>query len=547
MSPPSDEYIRNILQAAQGLQPPTQAPQVDPIAELQAENRRLKAEAEKSKADAESASRRAATRHQFMKVANRRAEVAENALADVQTESSGLLKRYADRVKHLEGLIEIQKTASEQDAKQRDDKSLAEFEERLRKQLQAENEATVSKLRSEIQARENENSELKKQLQQRRQSQQTLPGIAAIQANVTQKSQQNTAQEEEASKKRKRHEIPAAGSLPQPSYKRPRSNSVLPQSLTLSATQIPAAQNARPTPSQAPTALSGRVPTPQPHSQRPTPPTRAVTTLQPPAQAPPPPAAPTSSMRLTGQEDFTVFLQKLSDNRRRIGRPQASEAEAREIFEARQRRWEQQQQQQEQEQGGAQPSQQGPAAVRASSVRELQASLAVPPSQTPRPAGDDNGLRGFAAQGLTFDDPILQGIIQGNAVTAPTVAATPAPAPAAPATASTSSLPATAASAPASAPSLIPCLHCHFKWWNETCDAGEPCQNCASFGADCHRALCVDYEAGCPRGKCARVHKADRGRYPQAIQKPKTLKREGTRAERTKGPVERAKRMGMAS
>lgn len=209
MAPPSDEYIRNILQAAQGLQPPTQAPQVDPVAELQAENRRLKAEAEKSKADAEGASRRAAKRYQFMKVAARRAEVAETALADAQTESSGLLQRYAARVKHLEGVIEIQKTASEQDAKQRDDKTLAEPEERLRKQLQAENEATISKLRAEIQAREHENNELKKQLQQSRQNRQTLPGIAAMQANVPQKPQQNTAQEDEASKKRKRHELPA--------------------------------------------------------------------------------------------------------------------------------------------------------------------------------------------------------------------------------------------------------------------------------------------------------------------------------------------------
>lgn len=209
MSPPSDEYIRNILQAAQGLQHPTQAPQVDPVAELQAENRRLKAEAEKANADADGASRRAAKRHQFMKVAERRAEVAENALADAQTESSGLLKRYAARVKHLEGVIESQKTASEEEAKQRDDKTLAEFEERLRKQLQAESEATISKLRAEIQARENENNELKKQLQQTRQSQQTLPGIAAIQVNVPQKLQQNTPQEDEASKKRKRHDLPA--------------------------------------------------------------------------------------------------------------------------------------------------------------------------------------------------------------------------------------------------------------------------------------------------------------------------------------------------
>jgi hypothetical protein len=41
-----------------------------------------------------------------------------------------------------------------------------------------------------------------------------------------------------------------------------------------------------------------------------------------------------------------------------------------------------------------------------------------------------------------------------------------------------------------SANTLPVCVHCHQEWWNDTCDAGEPCQNCTLSGTSCERPKC---------------------------------------------------------
>jgi hypothetical protein len=81
------------------------------------------------------------------------------------------------------------------------------------------------------------------------------------------------------------------------------------------------------------------------------------------------------------------------------------------------------------------------------------------------------------------------------------------------------------------------CLHCHEKWWNETCDAGEPCQNCMALGTSCERPKCYLEPGKCTNARCPRVHEGD-SRFRYVVTRPKTLKRDGKRPERQKSPVE---------
>ncbi|UPX17342.1 uncharacterized protein EKO05_0007704 [Ascochyta rabiei] len=85
-------------------------------------------------------------------------------------------------------------------------------------------------------------------------------------------------------------------------------------------------------------------------------------------------------------------------------------------------------------------------------------------------------------------------------------------------------------------PPLAVCLHCHGSWWNDSCDAAEPCQNCISSGKACQRPRCIDFTRGaCNTLRCPRVHEGDM-RYKNVVIKPKTLKRIGKRSEQKPSP-----------
>ncbi|KAF1927549.1 uncharacterized protein M421DRAFT_170002 [Didymella exigua CBS 183.55] len=118
-------------------------------------------------------------------------------------------------------------------------------------------------------------------------------------------------------------------------------------------------------------------------------------------------------------------------------------------------------------------------------------------------------------------------------------AAPPAP-PASPASpASVHSTPAPSSrSTPAPAGPVFPvCTHCHEMWWNQTCDAGESCQNCMGSGSQCERPKCLLEAGTCANARCPRVHEGD-VRFRSVVKKPKTLKREGKKGERKRSPVE---------
>ncbi|KAJ4329826.1 hypothetical protein N0V87_010531 [Didymella glomerata] len=80
------------------------------------------------------------------------------------------------------------------------------------------------------------------------------------------------------------------------------------------------------------------------------------------------------------------------------------------------------------------------------------------------------------------------------------------------------------------------CLNCHKKWWNETCDAGEPCQNCSLSGRSCERPKCHLEPGKCTNARCSRVHEGDT-RFRYVVQKPKTLKRKGKMGDAVDSPV----------
>ncbi|KAG9201062.1 hypothetical protein G6514_006442 [Epicoccum nigrum] len=83
-----------------------------------------------------------------------------------------------------------------------------------------------------------------------------------------------------------------------------------------------------------------------------------------------------------------------------------------------------------------------------------------------------------------------------------------------------------------------PCLHCHERWWNSTCDADEPCANCQGSGVACERPLCHSDATGCANPRCVRVHTNDGSGYVNVVAKPKALKRVGKRDGRKRSPKE---------
>jgi hypothetical protein len=60
-------------------------------------------------------------------------------------------------------------------------------------------------------------------------------------------------------------------------------------------------------------------------------------------------------------------------------------------------------------------------------------------------------------------------------------------------------------------PVKIPCVSCYRHWWENECDEGEPCSNCAAEGVQCVRLKCINFVAGtCDKGnKCPNVHEGD--------------------------------------
>jgi hypothetical protein len=62
-----------------------------------------------------------------------------------------------------------------------------------------------------------------------------------------------------------------------------------------------------------------------------------------------------------------------------------------------------------------------------------------------------------------------------------------------------------------SEPVEVPCVNCYRHWWEQECDEGEPCSNCAAEGVQCVRQKCFHFAAGtCDKGnKCPNVHEGD--------------------------------------
>lgn len=85
-------------------------------------------------------------------------------------------------------------------------------------------------------------------------------------------------------------------------------------------------------------------------------------------------------------------------------------------------------------------------------------------------------------------------------------------------------------------PPLPVCLNCHENWWNDSCNVGEPCQNCIGSHQACERPKCLNFAIGsCSNARCPRVHEGDT-RYRNVVFKPKTLKRIGKKGDQKPSP-----------
>ncbi|KAF2250966.1 hypothetical protein BU26DRAFT_603470 [Trematosphaeria pertusa] len=72
------------------------------------------------------------------------------------------------------------------------------------------------------------------------------------------------------------------------------------------------------------------------------------------------------------------------------------------------------------------------------------------------------------------------------------------------------------------------CENCHLYWWNESCDGGEPCTNCAVNGWHCERPVCENFSRGtCTKRKCNRAHEGDGFQNLSHDRVGKGLKRKG--------------------
>jgi hypothetical protein len=110
----------------------------------------------------------------------------------------------------------------------------------------------------------------------------------------------------------------------------------------------------------------------------------------------------------------------------------------------------------------------------------------------------------------------------------PTIpAATPTPSPPnAAASSHTTSAPTT--SLPTFVPRRVVCLRYTEKWWDKSCDSGEPCSNCEAdtmSNRECVRPKCEKFATGTcdKRAACKRAHEDDG--YDHVEKYKKTLKR----------------------
>lgn len=91
-----------------------------------------------------------------------------------------------------------------------------------------------------------------------------------------------------------------------------------------------------------------------------------------------------------------------------------------------------------------------------------------------------------------------------------------------------------------SKPRTVVCLHCHHYFWNDSCDDGEPCQNCVAnnrYGISCERPKCEHFAnpQNCKNGPgCKRAHRGDP--YTSYAEHTKSLKRRITMAEKVIHP-----------
>ncbi|CAN9141845.1 unnamed protein product [Alternaria alternata] len=97
-----------------------------------------------------------------------------------------------------------------------------------------------------------------------------------------------------------------------------------------------------------------------------------------------------------------------------------------------------------------------------------------------------------------------------------------------------------------SEPASVPCVNCYRHWWENECDEGEPCSNCAAEGVDCVRQKCFNFAAGtCDKGnRCPNVHEGDEryrdnNRLVDQTKAGKRPQRVGKKADAVPAPITR--------
>ncbi|CAI9628825.1 hypothetical protein GT037_001813 [Alternaria burnsii] len=97
-----------------------------------------------------------------------------------------------------------------------------------------------------------------------------------------------------------------------------------------------------------------------------------------------------------------------------------------------------------------------------------------------------------------------------------------------------------------SEPTSVPCVNCYRHWWENECDEGEPCSNCAAEGVDCVRQKCFNFAAGtCDKGnRCPNIHEGDEryqdnNRLVDQTKAGKRPQRVGKKADAVPAPIMR--------
>ena len=97
-----------------------------------------------------------------------------------------------------------------------------------------------------------------------------------------------------------------------------------------------------------------------------------------------------------------------------------------------------------------------------------------------------------------------------------------------------------------SEPTSVPCVNCYRHWWENECDEGEPCSNCAAEGVDCVRQKCFNFAAGtCDKGnRCPNIHEGDEryrdnSRLVDQTKAGKRPQRVGKKADAVPAPITR--------